>query len=167
MCGAQMHRIAQSFLPLADCPRRRKVFGYFPSPQTLKDPKSLYQGPSGASGSDSRHSFSRYKSSALILRSRSRSKRWSRRAGGKSDHWILGIYSPNVRRASSFLMRFRSAASEQSLNLSASWKNFAFSASLDSIPLSINSTSTRFVLVRWLLAMVLTRRASREGSETL
>jgi len=27
------------------------VFGYFPSPQTLKDPKSLYQSPSGASGS--------------------------------------------------------------------------------------------------------------------
>jgi len=47
----------QSFFPFAACPASRKVFGYFPSPQTLKEPKFLYQSPSGASGSDSRHSF--------------------------------------------------------------------------------------------------------------
>ena len=33
--------------------------GYFPSPQILKEPKSLHQSPSGASGSDSRQSLSR------------------------------------------------------------------------------------------------------------
>jgi len=38
-------------------------------------PKSLYQGPSGASGSLSRHSFNSYKSSVVIWRSRARSKR--------------------------------------------------------------------------------------------
>ncbi len=46
-----------SFSPRAICPRRRKVFGNFPSPQILNDPKSLYHLPSGASGSDSRHAF--------------------------------------------------------------------------------------------------------------
>src|SRR5580692_8423063 len=66
---------AQSFFPLAACSRSRKVFGYFPSPQILNDPKSLYQGPSGASGSDSRHIFSWYKSSAVIFRLDSLSKR--------------------------------------------------------------------------------------------
>src|SRR5216684_8517321 len=50
--------MVQSFLPLATCPRSKKVFGYLPSPQILIDPKSLYQAPSGASGSDSRHNFS-------------------------------------------------------------------------------------------------------------
>lgn len=158
---------AYSFLPFAGWPRRRNVFGYFPSPQILNVPKSLYQAPSGASGSDSRHNFNSYKSSTVILRSRRRSKRWSRRVGGKSDHWIFGIYSPNVRRASSFLIRFRSAGSEESLNRSASWKNFVFSASLDSIPLSISSTKTRFVLVRRCFAIVRTWCASREGSDTL
>ena len=44
---------AQRLLPFAACPRRRKVFGYCPSPQPLKEPKSLNHGPSGASGSDS------------------------------------------------------------------------------------------------------------------
>jgi hypothetical protein len=47
-----------SDFPLVACPLKRNVFGSSPSPQTLNDPKSLYQGPSGASGSDSRHNFS-------------------------------------------------------------------------------------------------------------
>src|SRR5262249_33664791 len=46
-----------SFTPFAACSLRRNFFGSFPSPQILNEPKSLYQGPSGASGSDSRHSF--------------------------------------------------------------------------------------------------------------
>src|SRR5207249_12082934 len=47
-----------SGFPLAACPFKRNVLGNSPSPQILNDPKSLYHGPSGASGSDSRHSFS-------------------------------------------------------------------------------------------------------------
>src|SRR5258707_9283690 len=39
-----------NLLPLAGWPRRRKVLGHFPSPQILKEPKSLYQTPSAASG---------------------------------------------------------------------------------------------------------------------
>src|SRR5713101_6120788 len=34
----------QSFWPFAGCPRSRKVFGYFPSPQTLNEPKSFHRG---------------------------------------------------------------------------------------------------------------------------
>lgn len=105
-----------SFLPLAGWPRRRNVLGYFPLPLILKEPKSLYQGPSGASGSDSRHSFNWYKSSALIRRSRRRSNKWSRRAAGKSVYRILGIYFPNVMRANSALIRLRSAGFEVALN---------------------------------------------------
>src|SRR5262249_18378348 len=85
------HPDGYSFRPRAGCPRSRKVFGYSPSPQILKEPKSLYQAPSGASGSDSRQSLSSYRSLALISLSRRRSNRWSRRAGGRSFHRILGI----------------------------------------------------------------------------
>jgi len=48
----------QSFCPLAAWPASKKVFGYFPSPQILNEPKSLYQSPSGASGLDSLHVLS-------------------------------------------------------------------------------------------------------------
>jgi hypothetical protein len=51
-------RNAYNDLPRAACPFKRKVLGNLPWPQILKDPKSLYQSPSGASGSDSRQSFS-------------------------------------------------------------------------------------------------------------
>ena len=44
--------------PFAGWPFRRNVLGSSPSPQILNDAKSLYQGPSGASGSDSRQSLS-------------------------------------------------------------------------------------------------------------
>ena len=47
-----------SDLPRSGCPFNKKVFGNSPSPQILNDPKSLYHEPSGASGSDSRHSLS-------------------------------------------------------------------------------------------------------------
>jgi hypothetical protein len=72
--------------PRTACPLSRKVFGYFPSPQILNDPKSLNHSPSGASGSDSRHCFSRYKSSGAIFRSAARSKRWSLRDTGRLAH---------------------------------------------------------------------------------
>lgn len=51
-------RSNQSGFPLATCFLVRKVFGNLPSPQILKDPKSLYHNPSGASGSDSLQSLS-------------------------------------------------------------------------------------------------------------
>src|ERR1044071_1792931 len=51
-------RTRHSFSPLAGCPRSRKVFGYLPSPQILNEPKSFTQGPSGATGSDSRQTLS-------------------------------------------------------------------------------------------------------------
>ncbi len=46
-----------SFWPRAGWPRTRNVFGSSPSPQILKEPKSLYHAPLGASGSESRQSF--------------------------------------------------------------------------------------------------------------
>ena len=64
-------------------------------------------------------------------------------------------------------MRFRSAESEDALSRSASSKNLFFSASFDSIPVSISSTKTRFVLVRRFFAIVRTRRARRGGRDTL
>jgi hypothetical protein len=54
----QSVRKSYSFSPLADWPRSRRVLRYFPSPQTLNDPKALHQSPAGASGSVSRHNFS-------------------------------------------------------------------------------------------------------------
>src|SRR5580765_7307558 len=57
-----------SFFPLATSPRKRKGLGYFPSPQILNDPKSLYPSPSGTSGSDSRHIFGSYFSVELLNR---------------------------------------------------------------------------------------------------
>jgi hypothetical protein len=50
--------------PRAACPRRRKVFGYRPSPHSLKLPKSLYQGPSGTLGCERFHCSRRARSSA-------------------------------------------------------------------------------------------------------
>lgn len=44
--------------PSPALPSRGMSLGSSPSPQILNDPKSLYQGPTGASGSDSRHSLS-------------------------------------------------------------------------------------------------------------
>jgi hypothetical protein len=70
-------------------------------------------------------------------------------------------------RASSSLMRLRSAGSEVALSRSARSKNLFFSSSFDSIPLSISSTNTRFVLVCRVFAIVRTRRARRGGRETL
>ncbi|PYN55802.1 MAG: hypothetical protein DMD92_16630, partial [Candidatus Rokuibacteriota bacterium] len=51
---SDLHRdsgAAYSDFPFAACAFKRKVFGSSPSPQILNDPKCLYHGPSGASGS--------------------------------------------------------------------------------------------------------------------
>ena len=47
----------------------RKVSGSAPSPQSLNEPKSLYHGPSSASGSVRFQSSSLARSAALIARS--------------------------------------------------------------------------------------------------
>ncbi len=80
---------------------------------------------------------------------------------------IMSGYSPKVIRASSSLMRFCSAGSEDALNRSASSRKRAFSASLESIPASMSSTRTRFALVACACASFCTRRASGLGMETL
>ena len=49
---------AYNATPLADWFFRGNVLGNLPSPHILKVPKSFYQRPSGASGSDSRQSLS-------------------------------------------------------------------------------------------------------------
>ena len=59
--------------------------GYLPSPQSLKDPKSLYHWPSGTSGLDSIQIRSRFRSFRLILRSCMRSTKCWRIAGGRLD----------------------------------------------------------------------------------
>lgn len=75
--------------------------------------------------------------------------------------------APNVMRASSFLIRRRSAGSVESDNRFASAKNLSFSDALDSRPASIKSTRTRFALVFRVFAMTRTCLARRAGRETL
>lgn len=108
-----------SHLSLVDRAARTSL-GTYPRRKILKDPKSLYQRPSGASGSLSRHCLSSYRSSVVIFRSRARSKRCSRSSVGKSDHWILGTYFPNVIRANSFLIAVSSPSSSVARKRSAS-----------------------------------------------
>src|SRR5437870_167566 len=79
---ATTHRLS----PLAGWARSRNVFGNDPSPQILKDPKSLYHSPSGRSGFDSTHIRSIFRSAMLMLRSRIRSIRcWRIPAGSLSQ----------------------------------------------------------------------------------
>ena len=93
--GIEPHRTARlgvrDAAPSAAWPRNRNVFGCSPSPHSLKDPKSLYQGPSGASGPDSRHALSFSRSSPEIRRSAARRNRCFRSASGRFVHSILGI----------------------------------------------------------------------------
>jgi len=57
-CGARLGLSAVIGACLLRTAPYEKGLGNLPSPQILKEPKSLYHGPSGASGSDSRQSFS-------------------------------------------------------------------------------------------------------------
>jgi hypothetical protein len=65
-------------------------FGNSPVPQSLNDPKSLYQLPSGASGSDATHSCRSTRSLYLIARSSIRLSRCFRSSSGKLTKRILG-----------------------------------------------------------------------------
>src|SRR2546427_11756937 len=110
---AEGRRFIYSAFPLAACPVKRNVLGNSPSPQILNDPKSLYQGPSGASGSDSRHSLSLYRSSARICRSATRSNKCCLRLGGRFVHRIFGIN----HRMSSAPVRLSIAAARRRLEI--------------------------------------------------
>src|SRR5436309_2966939 len=71
-------------------PFRRTVFGYSPLPQRWKEPKSLYQSPSGATGSDAAHSWRRRKSASETRRSSTRDSRCCQRLRGRLENRILG-----------------------------------------------------------------------------
>src|ERR1035438_338271 len=66
------------------------VLGYFPEPHNLKEPKSLYQSPSGATGPDPTHSCNRPRSANEICRCCTRSRRCSQSARGRSENCIAG-----------------------------------------------------------------------------
>ena len=70
-------RASYSRFPLADWPDIRKVLGNRPVPQSLNVPKSLYQSPSGTSGSWDFQLASSNRSSIETLRSLTRSRRWA------------------------------------------------------------------------------------------
>ncbi len=86
ICGRAAHGGDHSRLPLADCPAVRKVLGNLPVRQSLKVPKSLYQSPSGTSGSCAFHSASSNRSSCETLRSLARSRRWAHFSLGSRSH---------------------------------------------------------------------------------
>src|SRR6266567_6787363 len=169
-----------SKIPRDSGPRRRSSEGFISQdsegrriharripPRLNVRPAALYHAPSGASGSDSRHSFSSwYKSSAVILRSATRSKRLAQ-SRRQIRALNLRLHSPKVIRASSLFKRSRSAGSVDSVSWVVNEKNRSFSASLDARPVSIKSTSTRLALVFSVFASAFTRFATRAGSETL
>jgi len=68
----------------------RTVRGYSPEPHSLNEPKSLYQSPTGATGSDRTHSCKRLRSARGILRSWTRSSRCSHKPRGRSEKRIFG-----------------------------------------------------------------------------
>ena len=59
----QMWNHPYSRFPRATCPPNRKVLGSLPEPHSLNVPKSLYQSPSGTSGSSAFHSANANRSS--------------------------------------------------------------------------------------------------------
>ena len=66
------------------------VLGNSPVPQSTKEPKSLYQSPSGPSGAVFTHSCKRPKSSRLTYRSATRVRRCSQTGRGRLANRIFG-----------------------------------------------------------------------------
>src|SRR6266566_302226 len=130
-------------------------------------PAALYHAPSGASGSDSRHSFSWYKSSAVNLALCYSVEEVLAQSRRQIRPLNLRHHSPKVIRASLLFKRSRSAGLLDSVSWVVNEKNRSFSASLDARPVSIKSTSTRLALVFSVFASAFTRFATRAGSETL
>jgi hypothetical protein len=71
-------------------PLDRTVRGYCPEPHSLNEPKSLYQSPSGACGSDLTHSCNRERSASVISRSWTRSSRCCQIPRGRLENLIFG-----------------------------------------------------------------------------
>src|SRR4051794_39691920 len=68
----------------------KTVLAYSPLPHNLNDPKSLYQSPSGAKGSDLTHTCKRWRSERGIRRSSTRSSRCCQTPRGRSEKRIFG-----------------------------------------------------------------------------
>src|SRR6476646_7461798 len=68
----------------------RTVFGYSPRPHSLNDPKSLYQSPSGANGSDLTQVCKRRRSGSGMWRSSTRARRCCQSSRGRSEKRIFG-----------------------------------------------------------------------------
>jgi len=77
--------IPKGFMPLI-----RTVFGYLPRPHSLKDPKSLYQSPSGANGSDLTKVCNRRRSESGIRRFSTLTRRCCQKPRGRSEKRIFG-----------------------------------------------------------------------------
>src|ERR1039457_2808654 len=75
------------------------VLGYFPEPHNLKEPKSLYQSPSGATGPDPTHSCNRPRSANEICRCCTRSKRCSQSAAHRKLTFLGDAAYLNRERA--------------------------------------------------------------------
>src|SRR5213594_3975456 len=71
-------------------PLVRNVVGYSPLPHSLKEPKSLYQSPSGAFGSSFTQASRRRRSASGIPRSSTRSRMWRHKPRGRSENRIFG-----------------------------------------------------------------------------
>ena len=67
------------------------MLGKRPVPQSLNVPKSLYQSPSGTSGSCDFQLANSNRSSIETLRSLARSRRWAHFSLGRFSYWILGM----------------------------------------------------------------------------
>ena len=82
--------IFHSAAPNGFMPFFKTVFGYSPVPQIMKDPKSLYQSPSGAQGSVTTQLRSRCRSSRVIARWATRSRMCSHSGRGRLTKRIFG-----------------------------------------------------------------------------
>ena len=90
-------RLAQIFhdsysirAPNGAMPSVSTVFGNSPEPQIMKEPKSLYQSPSGAHGPPFTQSCNRRRSWREILRSSTRARMCSQTGRGRSENRIFG-----------------------------------------------------------------------------
>lgn len=87
-------------------PLIRNVFGYSPRPHSINEPKSLYQSPSGATGSDFTQACRRCRSASGMRRSSTRSRRCCYKLRGRSEKRIFGNCVLSKDGANQVLSRF-------------------------------------------------------------
>lgn len=87
-------------------PGSRTVLGNSPEPQIMNDPKSLYQSPSGAQGSEFTQSCSRRRSSREIWRSSTSSRMCCHTGRGRLENRIFGNRVLPEDRADQILTSF-------------------------------------------------------------